>query len=139
MFDQILAKGAQIRQQKSILNHHSSTVVLDSSFFNTTFNIACSNFAVTFTPVKNGYFLKCYPLMHNHPHCRTLIFRCFGNGPVIISRLMCRRDCSSKSIAYVIPLWHCVNSHLTVPYQQTAKTFVFLEVCTPSDDHLSKG
>ncbi len=45
----------------------------------------------------------------------------------------------SKIIADVLPLWHCVNTHLKAPDQQTAKTSTFIEVLTLGDDQLVKG
>jgi len=45
---------------------------------------------------------------------------------------------SLRSLADVFPPWHCVNMHLNVPDQQTAKTSAFTEVITLADDHLIK-
>lgn len=42
-------------------------------------------------------------------HCRTLKY--FGNGLIILSRLMCSNSCLSNTIAYVFPFWHSVNTH----------------------------
>ena len=42
----------------------------------------------------------------------------------------------SKIIADVFPPWHCVNTHLNSPDQQTDKTSDFMEVLTLTDDQL---
>jgi len=46
--------------------------------------------------------------------------------------------CFSKIIAYVFPFWHCMDTHLNVPDEQTAKTSAFIEVLTLTDDQLIK-
>ncbi len=48
-------------------------------------------------------------------------------------------NCFSKIIADVLTPWHCVNTHLKAPDQQTAKTSAFIEVLTLADDQLIKG
>jgi len=45
----------------------------------------------------------------------------------------------SEIIADVLPPWHCVNTHLNAPDQQTAKTSAFMEALTPADDQLIKS
>ena len=47
-------------------------------------------------------------------------------------------SCFSKIIADVFPHWHCVNTHLNAPDQQTGKTSAFIEVLTLTDDQLIK-
>jgi len=62
----------------------------------------------------------------------------FGDGLITPPRLMGSNICVSKIIADVFPPWHCVNTHLNLPEQQTDKTFAFIEVLTLADDQLIK-
>ncbi|KAL0160075.1 hypothetical protein M9458_043800, partial [Cirrhinus mrigala] len=47
-------------------------------------------------------------------------------------------NCFSKMIADVLPPWHCVNTHLKAPDQQTAKAYAFIEALRLADDQLIK-
>jgi len=47
-------------------------------------------------------------------------------------------NCFSKIVADVFPPWHCVNTHLNAPDQQTDKTWAFIEELTPADDQFIK-
>ncbi|KAI2645632.1 Myocyte-specific enhancer factor 2D [Labeo rohita] len=42
-------------------------------------------------------------------------------------------------IADVLPPWHCVNTHLKAPDQQTAKAHAFIEALRLADDQLIKA
>lgn len=79
------------------------------------------------TPEKIGNGLECFPLVNNLPHCGMMNFKLLGNGlinlPIIAGRL---------------PLWHCVNTQLNAPDQQTAQTSAFIEMLTFADDQLIK-
>ncbi|MEE6526683.1 hypothetical protein FKM82_027469 [Ascaphus truei] len=65
-------------------------------------------------------------------------FKLFGNGLITRPRLMGGNNCFAKIIADVFPPWHCVNTHLNAPDQQTAKTSTFIEEVTLADDQLIK-
>ena len=65
-------------------------------------------------------------------------FKLFGNGLITLPRLMGSNNCFSTIIADGLPPWHCVNTHLNAPDQQTAKTSAFIEVVTLADDQLLK-
>ena len=45
-------------------------------------------------------------------------------------------SCFSRITADAFPPWHCVNTHLNAPDQQTDKTSAFREVLTLTDDQL---
>ena len=47
-----------------------------------------------------------------------------------LPRLMGSNDCVSKISADVFPPWHCVDTHLNAPEQQTDLTSAFIEVLT---------
>ena len=53
-----------------------------------------------------------------------------------LPKLMGRNHFFSMITAYVFPPWHCVNTHLNAPDQQTAKSLAFIEVITLADNQL---
>ena len=57
------------------------------------------------------------------------------NGIVTPLRLIGSNNYFCKIIADVFPPWHCVNTHLNAPDQQTDKPSAFIEVLTLADDY----
>ncbi len=45
-------------------------------------------FAGMSTPVRIGVCFECLPFVNNLPHCRMMDFKFFGNGRIILPRLM---------------------------------------------------
>ena len=66
-------------------------------------------------------------------------FKLFGNGLITFPRLLGTNNCFSMIIADVFPPWHCVDTHLNAPDQQTTKTLTFIEEISLADDQLLKG
>lgn len=79
-----------------------------------------------------------FPLAKHLSHCRTLTYEPFEGD--FISWLMSNDCYFSKSIADVSPSWHYAIKHLKAPASNaTAKTSVFIEVCTSADRQFIKA
>ena len=83
------------------------------------------------TPRKIGNYLDCFPLVNILPQWKNKDFKSFGNSSITLPN-----NCVSTIIADIFPPWHCVNTHLNVPDQQTAKTLASIEVITLADQFL---
>ena len=81
-------------------------------------------FSWTSTPLTIGNCLKYFQLVNlsNPSNHRVKTSILFGNGLITLHRFIGSNNCFSKVISHVFPLWHCVNTHLNVPDQQTTKT-----------------
>lgn len=76
----------------------------------------------TSLPGTIGSRLECFSPLNNHSHYRMMGFKLFGNDLVTVPRLSKNFLC--RIITDVFLYWHCVNTHLEAPYQQTAKNSV---------------